>query len=516
MKISHLATLTACVASFSTVWAQDYTDALRFNSNDVLGTARSQAMAGAFGAVGADLTSMSINPAGMAVYRATELGFTLGVNVVKDESEFFQKKSETDRVKVTLNQLGAGFNFGRMREEGGGAVAHNIFIGYNRLADFNNKQSYEDAFSKNSLLDYFCMDEQKLGSLTGGLAYDAYLTNDTTIRGTADKFTYNVWEEFVGDGVNPFFREDEAGNGLVHIRKRITEDGSKGDIPIGYAVNISHKFYIGGSINIRTISYERNTIHSETFDGYTVNAGDPTEFSYINHLDQDAAGVGFNLGVIYRPISALRVGFALHSPTFYSVSEKFWASVTNPALRWPTVNSDEYEYEYKYRSPSRFIASVAAVFERIGMVSFDFERTNNQNSKFSVDNDDDYDYVTSNVYDDMNSMMKDEVFEASNTMRVGAELSLLKPLYVRAGYRLTSSSVKKPFYVNKAENYAYSGGLGFRRNNFFIDLTYVCAVKKNDHWVLPDSAEPYTYETNSPAWLTQTAHSGVLTMGFRF
>ncbi len=514
MKTNKIVTLSAFLGAFVPTMAQDFSDALRFNSNDVIGTARSQAMAGAFGAVGADLTSMSINPAGMGLYRATELGFTLGVNVIKDDASFFQTNASADRVKMSFNQLGVNFSIGRMREEGGGAVAHSIFIGYNRLADFNNKQNYVDRFSKNSLLDYFCMDEQATGPLTGGLAYDAYLTNDTVRTGSTGRFTYNVWEEFVGDGINPNFRIDENGDGLIVLNQHVTENGSKGDIPIGYAVNISNKLYIGGSLNLRTLSFERTTTHTEFFEGYTVYVGDPTEFSYRNYLNQDAAGVCFNLGVIYRPISALRVGFALHSPTFYHVNERFWAEVTNPSLNKPTLSSDEYEYEYKYRAPSRFIVSVAGVFGRIGMLSVDFEHTNNQRSKFSAT--DDADYVTVNAYDNMNTLMKGNVLEASNTLRVGGELSVLKPLYIRAGYRKTTNSIKKPFYVNEPESYACSGGIGFRRSNFFVDLTYVCDVKKSDRWVLPDSAEPYTYEDNAPAWQEQKRHSGVVTFGFRF
>ena len=146
--------------------AQDYTDALRFNRNDLMGTARSQAMAGAYGAVGADLSSMSINPAGMAVYRATEIGLSLGVNVIKDESEFYQSNGSDDRVRVPFDQIGAAFSIGRMREEGGGLYSSNMFIGYNRLADFSSRQVYYDPFSYNSLLDYFCFDEQKLALMT--------------------------------------------------------------------------------------------------------------------------------------------------------------------------------------------------------------------------------------------------------------------------------------------------------------------------------------------------------------
>lgn len=516
MKIKTLMASAAIVAAVSGAQAQDYTDALRFNRNDVIGTARSQAMAGAYGAIGADLSSMAINPAGMAVYRATEIGLSLGVNVIKDESEYFQCKADDDKVKVPFNQMGAAFSFGRMREEGGGLVASNIFIGYNRLADFSSRQLYTDHYALNSLLDYFCMEEQKDAAMTGGLAYEAYLTNDDEATG----LTYNIWEQFVGDGVNPNFRVDEDGLGLVDIRKAVKESGSKGDIAIGYAANISNKLYIGGSVNIQTVTYDRDISHHEEFFGYTAVEGDATYFSYYNYLEQDATGVCFNLGAIYKPVNFLRVGFALHSPTFFSVNERFGAKAFNPGA--PSGNMSKYydgEYEYNYRTPSRFIASVAGIFGKAGLISVDYERANQTRSKFREKDDDDfYDPGTGStdpfVY--VNEVMKDRALQATNTIRIGGELSLLNPVYLRAGYRTTTSPLKSDYYVHKPKDYAVSGGVGLRLNNFFLDLAYVCGVQKGDHWVLPDSAEPYVYEENAPALLTHKTHSGVITVGFRF
>lgn len=504
-KISSAAVLALGLSTVAL--AQDYTDAMRFNQNDVMGTARTQAMAGAFGAVGADLTSMAINPAGMGVYRATELGLSLGVSVIKDESEYFTSKASDDKVKVPFDQIGANFSIGRMREEGGGLISSNIFIGYNRLADYTSKQAYKDPLAHNSLLDYFCFDSQKTALLTGDLAYQAYLTNDTT-----DNFTYNVWEQYVGNDVNPNFRIDENGDGLINMSKSVKEDGSKGDIAMGYAANISNKFYIGGSINVRTISYENTTTHRESFEGYTVYEGDPTSFSYRSRLEQDGTGVCFNLGVIYRPVNALRVGFALHSPTFYSISERYSASIYNPARNLQVDANGEYEY--KYRSPSRFIVSAAGIFGKAGMISVDFEHTNNARSKFTQKEEDD-DFVSSDPFEETNNLIKDKQLTTTNTIRIGGELSIFNPVYLRAGYRYTSCGISNVYYVKEPKSYAVSGGVGFRIGNFFADLAYVCNVKKGDHYVLPDDSQAYFYETNRPAYLTQKAHSGVLTIGFR-
>ena len=455
------------------------------------------------------MSSMSINPAGMALYRASEIGLTLGVSVIKDESEFFKTKANDDRVRVPFDQIGGAFTVGRMREEGGGLYSSNFFLGYNRLADFSSRKTFQDPYSYNSLLDYFCFDDQKQALLTGDLAYNAYLTNDTL----GGSFTYNVWEQFVVNDVNPKFREDQKGLGLVNMRKNVKEDGSKGDIVLGYAGNVANKLYFGGSVNIRTISYENVTTHYEAFEGYTVDPQAPTSFSYRTNLDQDGTGVCFNLGLIYRPVNFLRLGFALHSPTFYSINERYSAHIYNPARN--LVSDADGEYEYKYRSPSRFIASVAGLFGKAGLLSVDFERTNNSRSKFKQKDGND-DFVSADPFESTNKLMRHEILKASNTIRIGGELSVLSPVYLRAGYRFTSPAVKQDYYVNKPKDYSVSGGFGFRFSNFFADLTYVCSVKKGDHWVLPDSSQEYFYDVNAPAYLTHKVHSGVVTVGFRF
>lgn len=522
MNTCHIFYAGILLAAMSTeVLGQTYEDALRFNRNDLTGTARSQAMAGAFGSVGADLTSMAINPAGMALYRATELGLSLGVNVVKTESSTWANKAEDDRVKVPFSQMGVAFSFGLQRENTKGLVGSNFFLGYNRVADFSNNQIFRDPYSLNSLLDYFCTDEQKQAAMTGDLAYNAYLTNDTTFS-NGDQLTYNVWEELVDGLLNPNFRIDEDGLGLVNLERKVEEDGSKGDFAIGYAANISQKFFIGGSLNVQSLRYEQTVTHSELFEGYTVNPNDPTSFVYRSYLKQSGAGLNFKLGFICRPVNALRVGVSITSPTFFVIDEKYHANITNDAQR-KNYRTDEFEYEYKYRTPSRLVASISGILGSVGMISFDYELVNHKNSKFK-EKDNDYDmnnwydvYLSSlSSFDNLNDFMKHDALKASSTFRIGAELSVLKPFYLRGGYRMTTSPLKSDYYVKKPKDYAISGGIGFRYSNFFVDLSFVESVKKSDAWVLPDSAEGYIYEDNMPAYLTSHSHNGVVTIGFRF
>ncbi|MGB1123225.1 MAG: hypothetical protein ACPG08_06845, partial [Flavobacteriales bacterium] len=58
--------------------AQNEIDILRYSYQEALGSTRTMAMGGAFGALGADLASLNGNPAGIGMYRRGDAGVTTG------------------------------------------------------------------------------------------------------------------------------------------------------------------------------------------------------------------------------------------------------------------------------------------------------------------------------------------------------------------------------------------------------------------------------------------------------
>lgn len=513
MKVKHTA-LAAALAVGVSAGAQNYIDAIRFNQNTIEGTARSQAMGSAFGALGADLSSAVINPAGMGSYRATEIGLSFGVNYQTAESNCYGYTKEDDKIAVPFNQIGAAFTFGLIRENTKGIISQTLSIGYTRLADYNSRAFYADYYGANSLLDYFCSDAVKYNNYSGNLAYNAYLTDDQYISSTDTiDITYNVWEKVNSDGTldsSARFETDDDGNdvGLIDKKKYVRQKGYKGETNISYAMNVSNFVYIGLGIGIQSLYYEEKTLHSESYYG-TPAERDITSFDYNTELKQNGTGINLKFGVILKPINELRIGLALHTPTFYSINEKYHTYISHNGSG-TLYSSPRGEYDYDYRSPGRFVASIAGVAGSIGILSFDYERCNFGNSKFK-DQDDDI----TDEFDDINDELK-EVLTSTNTYRVGLEIRALNPVYIRGGYKLTTSPMEDNYVVNDFKQQAISGGLGFRQDNFFIDLAYIYNTSESDYWVLPGSSDTYIYETNSPAKLETTNHNFVITAGFRF
>ncbi len=490
---------------------QSYEDAVRFNALDVEGTARSQAMGSAFGALGSDLTSMAINPAGVAGYRATEVGLTLGVDNNTSESTYFGTKRDDDKIYVPLNQLGAAFSFGLQRENASGIVSSTFAISYSQLANFTQNAMFRDEYSRNSYLDYFCTDEAKYNSYSGNLAWEAYLTNDTTNEdyGVYD-LTYNVWEKIVEDDglkLDQGMREDSNGDGLIDVMQYLKRRGYKGETTIAYGVNISNKVNVGASVGIQTFYLSQKMLHTETY--YGSEAVDVTDFRYSTELKQDGSAVNFKIGVIVKPISMLRIGVALHSPSFYSINEKYSAII---AAGKNTIFSPYGEFEYNYRTPGTIVGSLAGVIGKYGIVSVDYETTNQSKSKFK---EKDVDIWDAGTFDSTNETVKDAL-KRTHTVRVGVEARPIEQFYLRVGYKMTTSPYESSYEVNSYKNNAISGGLGLRLSNFFLDVAYVHRTLVNDYWVLPDTSEGYPYEDNAPAKLESTNDNVLVTVGFRF
>ena len=72
-KISFFASLLLLSSSLS---AQNVSDVLKYSSLQIGGTARSLGAGNAFGALGAEFGALSLNPAGLGVFRSNEFVVT--------------------------------------------------------------------------------------------------------------------------------------------------------------------------------------------------------------------------------------------------------------------------------------------------------------------------------------------------------------------------------------------------------------------------------------------------------
>ncbi|WP_421918663.1 OmpP1/FadL family transporter [Marinifilum sp.] len=478
--------------------AQSIDDALRFSKHNYSGTARSLSMGGAFGALGGDFSSLSINPAGIAVYRSSEFTFTPSLELVKSSNS-----GETnDKYSFTIGNIGYVASMVPRLAPEKGVQNFNFAIGYNRVANFNREGFVMTMESPSSRLDYWSQkaqgrnpdldpgDPNGLYEFEERLAYDVYLLSpDESLR----YFT-------------PFYEND-----VMDQMQYIDEKGYIGEYIIAGGFNVSHKFYLGASIGIQDVYYKSNTTYIETIyglDGNIIpNESALEEFTFREFLKTSGAGVNFKIGAILRPVKNLRLGIAIHTPTYYNLDERYESFMSsqftpdmNNQLEFPEDGNayhDKYS-EFVARSnfdletPFRAILSGAYLLGKRAIISVDYEMIDYSNNEFD-DND----------YRDLNQRIS-ESYSSTHNLRIGGELRVNPNFSLRGGY----AKIGDPYKGSIDESYeAYSGGLGFKQNNFFFDLGYQFREYDEDYVFYPES---------DIVTLNNKNHQVRMTFGFRF
>jgi hypothetical protein len=488
MKTIYILLVTGCFIGIP-LRAQNETDALRYSQNFYTGTARSMGMGGAFGALGGDFTSASLNPAGIGVYRSNELTISPGL-VFDNTSTSYLGNTRTDNVyHFTLNNL--GFVFSNQTGKDEGWVGYSFGIGYNQLNNFN----------RNTLMSGI--------QLSGGNASTSLLDNFTN-NANADVWS-DYYEELAWltnlmpfDTVNQEYWNDINNSGYGQSQtRRIRESGSTGETALTFGANYSNKLYFGATFGIQRMRYSNYTDHSEIDDAQMIDYFN--SFTFRETLETRGTGYTFKAGFIFRPISLIRIGAAFHIPTFYRIREDFYTDMSS-TFDQGTGEPDYFErspvnqFEYWLRTPYKAIGSVAFQVGKVAMIGVDYEfmdyRKANMDSHTS-------DYSLLDVNDRIQN-----IYSVANNFRAGAELHL-SPMYLRAGVAFYDSPFNSKEVNAEAWNMIYSGGFGFRSKSIFFDMAYSYQTNESQYYL-------YIPEDVHGARISSHKNRFVTTLGFRF
>ncbi|MEE9460930.1 MAG: hypothetical protein V3V53_03815 [Bacteroidales bacterium] len=341
--------------------AQNETDALRYSQNFFGGTARSTAMGGAFGALGGDFSSASLNPAGIGVYRSNEATISPGLIFDNTLTNYLGNNRTDNMYQFTLNNL--GFVFSNQTGKDKGWVGYTFGIGYNQLNNFNRNTMMEGIM------------------LSGGSESSSYLDNFTNNANAgiwSDYYEQLAWDANLMpfDTLSQEYWNDinEAGYGQSQ-RRRIRETGSMGETAFTFGANYGNKLYFGATFGIQRLRYSNYTDHTENDDAQIIPYFD--SFTFRETLETRGTGYTFKAGIIFRPISLIRIGAAFHIPTFYRIREDFYtdmsSSFDDPGENVDPAFSPVNQFEYWLRTPYRAIGSVAFQVGRIAMIDVDYE-----------------------------------------------------------------------------------------------------------------------------------------------
>ena len=453
MKRAYIIILAA-FSLISGTLAQNVDDALRYSQVFYGCTARFMSMGGAFTALGGDLSTLSQNPAGLGVYRSSEFSITPQLFYLKTSAGFNGITSDYI-YNFNLSQVGIASNIFK-RDSETGLISLNFGYSFNKTNNLDQSVVIKGVSTSSSMADYWAANSNGIpkDNLVDaeGMAYDAWLTNPVAGSGG---LTYATVFSNYGNNL-----PSKYGQNLQRI---ITNTGYTGEHAISFGGNYSNKIYFGTTVGITSLNYSSHFEHLESTD-----IAMPSEFKNFTYTDNfENTGTGYNLkiGAIIKPIEALRIGLAFHSPTFYRIDETFSENLTSNFTNGGhhDYRIDPTTYNYALTTPFRVLTGVALQIQKVAILSADYEFVDYSTAKFS-ETGDNYDYSTKNM--NIRNTLK-----PTSNIRLGGEYRLNK-LYLRGGYSYYGKAFKAG-EDNQNLNYtSFSCGLGYREQNVSMDFAF--------------------------------------------
>ena len=556
MKKHFIFALAAAVAM--PIMAQTALDAYQLSRNDFRGTARYMSMGGAFGALGGDLSTLNNNPGGIGVYRKSEIGLTLDIDLQSTTSTSSIDKTKVSETNVGVNNVGY---IGALFTNSDIMPVFNWGFSYSRVASFDRR--YKGTIDMNG----------SLSNLIAGYTTAEGYTGDE-LAGTDDNYAWGNAPLLSMIGYNSYIINPVGGtnqyNGLWEDGKTsgdsdfdVEEKGYIDEYEITVGGNINNVVYWGLGVGITDILFSQSTYYGEFTDFAklpVIQNGQPVSGAPAQIKDQNGnvlksgfdlnsfkritgSGVNVKFGLIAKPINELRIGFAVHTPTWYNLNQIEDASIrsyygfeydakkgsygdpTVVEAYSPYVPADGYSW--KLKTPWRMIVSAAGVIGSKAIISADYEYRPYQDMSTKYRDGESCDLANSDI---------DSYYNAANIIRLGAEYRITPNFSVRAGYAYestpTTTEVREaqtevytspydtkvpgltPSYTLDNSTQYITCGLGYRYKNFYADAAYV--HKSQESIFSPYSgANEYT-ENPMTAKIKGNNNKIVLSLGFKF
>ncbi len=451
--------------------AQNINDVLRYSTEDLQGTPRFQAMAGAFGALGGDLSALNVNPAGAAVFNNSMFGITGAGFNRNNESAYLNSISSTDNTFYDINQLGGVFVFRNISKDQNWkktALAFN----YDMVQNFDNDIIIRGN-SPQGIDSYFLNAAQGVpfGTLLlqdGEFIEEAYLDIGSRL-GFVEQQAFLGYYGGVIDPVNMTdTNTDYVSNAQYSSVAQdyfLSTNGFNSKFSMALATQYQDNLYMGAALNFHTVIYEEYKEFSE--GGY--DSASPIQFTnFDNFLRTEGTGFSFSLGAIAKLNENIRIGGSYQSPTWYRLtddtSQRINSDLADSEIGFIDFNIVNLFERYTVKTPGKLTGSMALVFGKEGLISFDYGYQDMSQAELRPTNDP--------SFNSENQFIANEL-GAVSSYRVGGEYRIDR-ISLRGGYRFEES----PFADGGGsaggigDLTAYSGGIGFTFGSSRLDLGF--------------------------------------------
>ncbi|MFH6946201.1 OmpP1/FadL family transporter [Flavobacterium sp. FlaQc-50] len=459
--------------SVSVSHSQEVSDAMRYAQDNITGTARFRAMSGAFGAVGGDLSSLTVNPAGSAIFLNNQAGVTFSNQSKKNNSNYFGTQTSDNENSFILNQAGAVFVF---HDRNPNNNWKKIAIGatYENTNNFDNNIFSAGTNPRNSIDQYFLAYANgiPLGDITNINYGDQFYDEQQAFFGYNGKVIYPV----TPNNSNTLYTSGVPSGGNYDHKNEVYTSGYNSKASFNISTSYKDRLYIGANLNVHVTDFRR----SSSFYESNRNALQPVEtisdLRFNNNQYTYGNGFSFQLGAIAKVTESFRLGFAYESNTWYELNDEISQSLytTRQAAGGPekyeSVNPNVVNVykPYTLQTPGKVTFSGAYVFGKSGLISIDYAIKDYGNTKYKPTSD--------QGFRGLNNEMSNTLTSAAE-LRIGAEYKI-KQLSLRGGYRYEGSPYKNKTTIGDLNS--YSGGLGYNFGSTKVDLAYSYLERKTN------------------------------------
>lgn len=453
--------LTLCAVAS----AQNINEALRYSNENLQGTARFQAMGGAFGALGGDMSSLNINPAGSAVFNNSLFTITGSTYNIKNEASYFGSEIDTKTNNLDLNQIGGVFVF-KNSNQNSDWKKFSLALNYDVVNNFDNEY-FVSGNSNQGIDNYFLNYAQgtPFGNILrqeGEFIEEAYLD----IGSNQGFRTQQAFLGYYGGILDPATDDDNATDYISNtIYNSVDQDflrrttGYNSKFTVNMASQFRENIYIGASLNFHNILYSK-------YDQFTESGYDPTSeiqsTTFDSYLSTEGSGFSFSLGAIARLNDYVRLGGSYQSPTWYRLNDDFSQRI-NSDLADPEINFIDFNIinlfeTYTVKTPGKLTGSLAVIFAENGLLSFDYGFQDFSQTELRPTNDPSFQTVNNQISNELGTV---------STFRLGGEYRI-KQISLRAGYRFEQSPYANGSTIGDLN--AVSGGIGYNFGGSKLDF----------------------------------------------
>lgn len=543
-----LSIMTAAMLG-TAVSAQETYDNAQLATKDLNGTARYVGMGGAMEALGADLSTIGTNPAGIGMFRRGMVAGSFGFNTLSDAKSF----GNANKTNMSFDQAGFVYSMRSGRHS-----MLNFGFNYTKSKNFdqiltaagrlNNASQNKLSAMKNANGVYTLQDKNNgLVSNSGAYSQADYLYSNVLFNHYDANNSNDPNNAMLSEGDKGVIVNQTTGlpvyyNATGYDFGRSTT-GYIGQYDFNVSGNSNDRFYWGFTVGIYDVHYNGSSLYSESLvDGNTA-IGD-----VAMNDERKITGTGFDVkaGLIFRPAeeSPFRIGLYVHTPTWYDLTTRNYTVLnnnTNEAYGSTERGKSSESYDFKFYTPWRFGVSLGHTVGNYLALGATYEYADYTTNDIRVNDGGEVDYwgnyyETSSRDEAMKQNIKNSL-KGVHTVKLGMEFKPEKNFAVRLGYNYQSAMYNKngfkdgslesygtyyastTDYTNWKDTHRFTAGVGYNYGKFSFDLAYQYSQTNGDFYPFMsyvDNSEPKFDNVCDAVKVSNKRNQLLFTVGYKF